>query len=329
MLYLPLRLIQSALSQKAEAKLVNSFHRESSQGRAAMRGHEVASLPGEAGLHMGQSQRRASPFLAKSGLSGQFQTGRVAAYAGSGAPLALVLHAITSCEWSVHPTDEVPRRLGFGQVSFDYKSHTKGQSDAPVTGTVSLRPRFQGCQQQQSKSSPTESQNRRKPVMALSLMGIVSRVDYSHQMARPCLLWATQPIAKKHPLTSSDFRGRQSANLENPSDYHPIVPFPEWDGSRASWVLTSGVLGACLLFDHLTVLHLLRQAKRPDDTVRANRRWLLSGRPLHSHARALKAATDFTGSGSGSCVRQGQCPRIPLRGQALWGRPERERRTPA
>ena len=55
--------------QKAEAKLVNSFHRERSQGPAEMRGREVASLPGESGLHMAQSQGRASPFLAKSVLS--------------------------------------------------------------------------------------------------------------------------------------------------------------------------------------------------------------------------------------------------------------------
>ena len=74
MLYLPLRLIRSAPGQKAEAKLVNSFHRERSQGRAEMRGREVASLPGESGLHMGQSQGRASPFLAKSVLSANIET---------------------------------------------------------------------------------------------------------------------------------------------------------------------------------------------------------------------------------------------------------------
>jgi len=112
MLILPLRLIRSAPGQKAEAKLVNSFHRECSQGRAEMRGHEVACLPGEAGLHMGQSQRRASPFLAKSVLSAYFPTGLGGAYAVSVAPMALVLPAITSCEWFVRPTDEVSRRPG-------------------------------------------------------------------------------------------------------------------------------------------------------------------------------------------------------------------------
>src|SRR5258708_21636061 len=90
MLYLPLRLIRSVPGQKAEAKLVNSFHRERSQGRAAMRGHEVASLPGEAGLPLGQSQRRTSVFLVKSVLSAPYSTGRVSAYAVSRAPLRFV-----------------------------------------------------------------------------------------------------------------------------------------------------------------------------------------------------------------------------------------------
>ena len=182
MLYLPLRLIQSALSQKAEAKLVNSFHRESSQGRAEMHGHEVACLPGEAGLHMGQSQRRASPFLAKSVQSAYFTTGRVAADAVSGAPMALVLHAITSCKWFVHPTDEVSRRPGFDQVSVGYKSHTKGQRDASVTGTAFLRPRLRRCQQRQSRGARgrfgglvcSERQNLRVPRGPGRFMGPVS-----------------------------------------------------------------------------------------------------------------------------------------------------------
>src|SRR5437660_1607412 len=130
MLYLPLRLIRSAPGQKAEAKLVNWFHRERSQGRAEMHGHEVACLSGGTGLHMGQSQRRASPFLAKSVLSAYFSTGLGVAYAVSGAPLALVLHAVTFRRRFVHPTDEIPRRPGLGRVSVDYKSYTKGQRQA-------------------------------------------------------------------------------------------------------------------------------------------------------------------------------------------------------
>ena len=182
MLYLPLRLIRSAPGQKAEAKLVKSFHRERSQGRAAMRGHEVASLPGEAGLPLGQSQRRTSPFLVKSVLSALFSTGRVAAYAVSGAPLALVLQAITSCEWFVLPTDEVSRRPGFIRVSVGYKSHTKGQHDASATGTGFPRPRLKRCQQRQSRGARSrfgglvcsERQNLRVPRGPGRFMGPVS-----------------------------------------------------------------------------------------------------------------------------------------------------------
>ena len=112
MLIVHLRLIQSALGQKLEAKPMGLSHRERSQGRAAMGGHEVACLPGEAGLHMGQSQRRASPFLAKSVLSAYFPTGLGGAYAVSVAAMALVLPAITSCEWFVRPTWCDGRLLG-------------------------------------------------------------------------------------------------------------------------------------------------------------------------------------------------------------------------
>src|SRR5258708_40113758 len=110
MLILPLRLIRSAPGQKAEAKLVNSFHRESSQGRAEMHGHEVACLPGEAGLHMGQRPRRASPFPAQSVLSAYFPTGLGEACAVSAPPMALGLPAIPSCQWFVCPPPEVSRR---------------------------------------------------------------------------------------------------------------------------------------------------------------------------------------------------------------------------
>src|SRR5216117_351336 len=95
MLNLHLRLIQSALGQKAEAKPMGLPHRERSQGRAVMRGHEVASLPGEMGSPLGQSHERASPFLAKFVLSASFATGRDTAHAVSGAPMALVLPATT------------------------------------------------------------------------------------------------------------------------------------------------------------------------------------------------------------------------------------------
>ena len=182
MLYLPLRLIRSAPSQKEEAKLVNSCHRERSQGRAVMCVHEVASLPGEAGLHMGRSQRRASPFLAKSVLSAYFSTGLGGAYAVSVPPMALVLPAITSGKWFVRPTDEVSRRPGFLRVSVDYKSHTKGLRHASVTGRAFPQPRLRRCQQRQSRGARfrfggivcSERQNLRVPRGPVRFMGPVS-----------------------------------------------------------------------------------------------------------------------------------------------------------
>jgi len=158
-------------------------HRERSQGRAAMRGHEVASLPGEMGPPSGQSHERASPFLAKFVRSAYFATGQDAAHAVSGAPVTLVRHAITSCAQYVHFTDEVPRRpVLSGRVSIGYKSHTKGRGHASETGTAFPRPRLKGCQQRQSrgarrwlaKGACSERQNFRVPLEPLGFMGPVS-----------------------------------------------------------------------------------------------------------------------------------------------------------
>ena len=136
-----LHLIQSVLGQKVEAKPRGSSPRERSQGRAARLGHEVACLPGRMGLPLGRSRERASPFRAKFVLSGHFQTGRVSAYATSGAPVTPVFQAITFCAWFVRFTDEVPRRPGLiRRVTASYKSHTKGLPHASVTGTGSPRP---------------------------------------------------------------------------------------------------------------------------------------------------------------------------------------------
>ena len=91
MLYLHLRLIQSALGQKAEAEPVGRCPRERSQGRAAMRCHEVASFPGEMELPLGWSLEQVTSFLAKFALSASFATGRDAAHAVSGALIACSL----------------------------------------------------------------------------------------------------------------------------------------------------------------------------------------------------------------------------------------------
>ena len=182
-LYLHLRLIQSALDQKAEAKPMGLSHRERSQGRAVMHGREVACLPGGMGSPLGQSQERASPFLAKFDRSASFATGRAAAYAVSGALLTLVVQAVTSRTWFVCSTDEVPRRLvPHGWVSLGYKSHTKGRGHASEAGTVSPRPRPKGCQQRQSRGSRlrlggdvcSERQNLRVPFGTRGFMGPVS-----------------------------------------------------------------------------------------------------------------------------------------------------------
>jgi hypothetical protein len=158
-------------------------YRERSQGRAARRGHEVACLPGEMGSPLGQSQERASPFLAKFDQSASFATGRAAAHAVSGALMTLVLPAITSCTWFVRSTDEVPRRLvPPGRVTLGYKSHTKGQAHASETGTAFPRPRLKGCQQRQSRGagdrlaghSCSERQNLRVPPESFRFMGPVS-----------------------------------------------------------------------------------------------------------------------------------------------------------
>ena len=158
-------------------------HRECSQGRAVMRGREVACLPGGMGPPLGQSQERASPFLAKFDRSASFATGRALAYAVSGGLLALVLPAVTSRTWFVRSTDEVPRRLILqGWVSLGYKSHTKGRGHASETGTAFPRPRPKGCQQRQSrgarrwlaKGACSERQNLRVPLGSLRVMGLVS-----------------------------------------------------------------------------------------------------------------------------------------------------------
>ncbi len=183
MLYLHLRLIQSALGQKAEAKPVGHPHRERSQGRAAMCGREVACLPGKMESPSGWYPERASSFRAKFGQSACKRTGRAAAHAVSGGLRMPVARAITSSTGNVRFTDEVPRRPApHGPVSPGYKSHTKGQGHASETGRASPPPRPRGCQQRQSRGARQgsaqgacpERQNLRVPPGPLGFMGPVS-----------------------------------------------------------------------------------------------------------------------------------------------------------
>jgi hypothetical protein len=217
LLILPLHLIQSALGQKVEAKPVACRHRERSQGRAVMRGHEVAGLSSGTGSHLGRSQRRATPSLAKFVLSAPIETGRVVAYAVSDALLTSVLPAITCCTRHVHLTDEVPRRLGgFGfRVTAGYKSDTKGQSHAPVSGTGSPRPRLWGCRQRQSRgacgrwgilslsgSGCSERQNLRVPCGPLWFMGPVSPAIKATKWLGGSSSYQTRCCAKKQAPTA-------------------------------------------------------------------------------------------------------------------------------
>ena len=179
LLILPLHLIQSVLGQKVEAKPMGRCHRERSQGRAAMRGREVACLPSLMGSPLSRSRRRETPSLSKSVLSAYFETGRAPAHAVSGALLAPVLQAVTSDTRNVHLTDEVPRCPGSSgtRVSEVYKSDTKGPPDAPATGTGSPRPRPWGWRQRRSRGphcGDSERQNLRVSSGPLRSTGQVS-----------------------------------------------------------------------------------------------------------------------------------------------------------
>ena len=185
MLYLHLPLIQSALGQKEEAKLVGLPHQERSQRWVVMPSGEVASLSGAAGLHLGQSRSytlRASPFRAKYDRSA-LATDRAAANAVSRVPTTLVTQAIMLGAQHVLLTDEVPRRpILPGWVSQGYKPYAKGQGYASETGRVSPQPRSKGCQQRQSRGlrsratdyACSERQNLRVPRGPLRTMGPVS-----------------------------------------------------------------------------------------------------------------------------------------------------------
>lgn len=162
LLCIPLHLIQSELSQKEEAKPSELISRESSQGLAARPSREVASLPSQMGSPLGRYGGRASPFRAKSA-SSPFQRIRRTVCPVSGAPALPARPAITSGLRNVHPTDEVPRRLGpKDRANLSYKSDTKGSSHASEMGTASPRPHPQGRQQRRSRGKsgrPTDRTN--------------------------------------------------------------------------------------------------------------------------------------------------------------------------
>ena len=189
----PLRLIASARSRKAEAKLADWFRQERSQGGPAMDRLEVACLPSSIGLPLGRSRGRETPSLSKSVLSASSRTGRAVVHAVSDAPMAPVRPAITCSKRNVPLTDEVPRcpqplRVG---VRVAYKSDTKGPPDAPGPGRGSSPPRLQGWRQRQSRGAGfrrfgggamcSERQNLRVPPGPLRFMDPVSLTDQATQ----------------------------------------------------------------------------------------------------------------------------------------------------
>src|SRR5262245_34710078 len=200
LLILPLHQTQSALGLKVEAKPVSCSHRERSQGRAVMPGHEVASLPSWTGLPLGRSQRRASPFLAKSVLSGQFQTGRGVAHAVSDALMALVLQAVMSDNANTHPTDEVPRcpwrslaKVGWS-ISPKRKEQSKHRRRERVLPGPVLGDSGSAGVEVLSASRDSERQNLRVPSGRVRSTGPVSREDKGH--IRPDGTSSCQSIAQ-------------------------------------------------------------------------------------------------------------------------------------
>lgn len=147
-------LIQSALGGYRDAKLRGSLG-ECRQCGSAMSRNEEARVPGRMGLRLGRVGGRASPHWAKTVDSASLGKPPALAYAVSVGRSDPVKHAITLGAWLGHITDEVPRRLPpWAGVTAGYKQLVKGQRDAPVAGTVSYRPRLQGCQQRHSSPDP-------------------------------------------------------------------------------------------------------------------------------------------------------------------------------
>ena len=158
-LYLPFHLIQSALGQKAEVKPGRSSPRERCQRRSAMACGEEADLPGLMGSRLSRDGGRASPHRAKSVSFSPRKRVLGVAHAGGSVQTGAMRHAITWDTQFVHATDEVPRRrVALRPVTASYKMNSKGKPHAPVPGTRSHWPRFQGCQQIQSSSAPSRNE---------------------------------------------------------------------------------------------------------------------------------------------------------------------------
>lgn len=146
-----IRLIQSALNQKVETKLCVRTG-ERSQGGPATGRREEASPDRRAGLRLGGSRGRASPYRAKSVASTPTTRLPETMRAVTGSQFAPVPHAIMFGTWCSQITGEVPQRLLATGVNQRYKSRTKSAGDALMIGTASYWPDLQGYQQIQSSS---------------------------------------------------------------------------------------------------------------------------------------------------------------------------------
>ena len=147
-------------------------------------------------------------------------------HAVSGSQIDSVRHAIMSGEWCSNLTDEVLRRLDPpGRVTVGYKSYTKGQPEALVTGTRSHWPRLKGCQQRQSRPpQAAERQNRREPDPGLTVMEPVSLARVSRKMVGSLFVRANEPVAKN----SSEIRLGCGTDNRN-AGQTPTQLSPSWN----------------------------------------------------------------------------------------------------
>ena|SRR3989442_11149245 len=167
-------LSQSVLTQKTEAKL-RAVPEERSQGCPAMESHEEARFRRPLGWPLGPVRRRASPHWAKSVFSASFWRIPAAADTVRGVQSVRVAQAITPDIWFDHITGEVPPcPAPHAQATAGYKQASKGQLDARVAGTVSYRPRLQGCQQRQSSPDQRDERQNLKQSIRAPVTRIVS-----------------------------------------------------------------------------------------------------------------------------------------------------------
>jgi hypothetical protein len=197
---------------------------------------EEAGSRCQAGLLMSRVGGRTSLSQVKS--VSPLEGSPAATHAASGSQIGSVRHAIMPGEWCSNLTDEVPRRLGLrGRVPVGYKSNTKGQPHALVTGTKSHWPRLQGCQQRQSRPLPAaERQYRREPDSELADMEPVSLARSSHQRVGSLFFRANEPSAKNSsPIRPDSATGNRNAG-QTPTQLSPSWNSDAIPSSREVWL---------------------------------------------------------------------------------------------